>query len=308
MIDFERAVCGETIYSERHLMSGILTTRFAPSPSGELHLGHLLAAGVARRLADEYGGRCLLRMEDIDLSRCRPEYADGILADLAWLGIHFDGDVVFQSLRFPFYRQVLDRLKDMGVLYPCFCTRRQIAAELESSMQAPQGDILDPYPGICRHLGEEERREKMNSGVSFSWRSDCKRAGEMTGVLEWEDMRKGIQRFHPASVGDVILSRKDCSASYHLCVVADDAERGVTHVTRGEDLFSSTCVHRLLQELLDLPVPTWLHHGLVCDDSGVRLAKRNQSLSLAEMRREGVSPSDVWRSLPLSLNSSFISK
>lgn len=279
------------------IVSGMLTTRFAPSPSGKLHLGHLLAAGVARRLADAHGGKCLLRMEDIDLSRCSREYADGIVTDLAWMGLHFDGEPVFQSERFPLYETALNKLADMGVLYPCFCTRKRIAAELERLMEAPQGEKIDPYPGMCRDLSEDERQSRLEKGMPYSWRLDCRRAADVTGMLEWEDMRRGIQRFHPEVVGDVILSRKDCMASYHLCVVTDDAAQGVTHVTRGEDLFEATHVHRLLQELLGLPVPTWLHHGLVRDGEGVRLAKRNRSLSLADMREEGVSPSEIWRQI-----------
>lgn len=278
----------------------VLTTRFAPSPSGELHLGHLLAAGAARRFADVHGGRCLLRMEDIDLTRCKPEYAEGIMRDMEWVGLHFDGEVIYQSQRFHLYESVLEKLKEEGVLYPCFCTRKEIAAELEEAVRAPQGGSIDPYPGTCRHLDAAERLERIEGGMPYSWRLDCRKAADLTGMLEWEDMRRGIQRFNPEVIGDVILSRKDCVAGYHLCVVTDDADQGVTHVTRGEDLFESTHVHRLLQELLHLPVPTWLHHPLVCDDRGVRLAKRDKSLSLAEMRRTGTLPDDIWgRILPL---------
>jgi glutamyl-Q tRNA(Asp) synthetase len=268
-------------------------TRFAPSPSGLLHLGHVLAALEARHLADKLGGECLLRMEDIDTVRCKPIWMEKIQEDLSWLGIHFDGDVLVQSQRMSVYEQALERLKELGVVYPCFCTRRQIAEEIERIGRAPQGERVDPYPGTCRELPEEYRQEMIQAGRPHAWRLDCRKAKELTGVLEWEDLRFGRQVCDPSTLGDVTLGRKDCLTSYHLSVVIDDAFQQVTHVTRGEDLFESTGIHRTLQALLGLPVPVWYHHRLVCDDHGVRLAKRNNSLAVRTLREEGVSASQV---------------
>ncbi len=270
-------------------------TRFAPSPSGRLHLGHVLAAWEARSLADELGGECLLRMEDIDTGRCRPEWAEGILEDLAWLDIRFEGDVVFQSRRMPLYAAALERLKSLGVVYPCFCTRREIAEELARSGGAPQGEVVDPYPGTCRGLSVDERESLLASGVPHAWRLNCVRAAELTENLEWIDLRFGPQVCHAGSLGDVVLARKDCLTSYHLAVVTDDAAQGITHITRGEDLLPSTGIHRILQELLGLPVPVWKHHKLVCDQEGIRLAKRNGSLAIQTLRQQGISAKEIMQ-------------
>lgn len=270
-------------------------TRFAPSPSGLLHLGHVLAAWKARTLADELGGECLLRMEDIDTVRCRTDWADGIMEDLGWLGIRFDGEVVFQSSRMSLYAAALERLKYLGVVYPCFCTRREIAEELARSGGAPQGEAVDSYPGTCRDLPSDLRDELIASGAAHAWRLDCARAAALTGDLAWVDLRFGHQVCHPCMLGDVVLARKDCLTSYHLAVVTDDAEQGVSHVTRGEDLLPCTGIHRVLQELLGLPVPVWEHHRLVCDDRGVRLAKRNGSLAIRTLREQGLSPREIMQ-------------
>ncbi len=278
-------------------MSSPVVTRFAPSPSGRLHLGHALAAYEARALADRLGGQCVLRIEDIDTTRCRAEYIDGIMEDMAWLGIRFDGEVVIQSTRFAAYEAALKKLRTLGVLYPCFCTRKEIAAEVAAMGGAPQGERIDIYPGACRNLTPEQRLELMNAGKAFSWRLDCRAAARLTGVLTWHDLRFGEQICRPEELGDVILARKDCPASYHIAVVVDDAAQGVTHVSRGEDLFPVTGIHRTLQELLNLPVPHWYHHRLVCDANGKRLAKRDHSRSLLEMRRAGLSPAEVMRLL-----------
>ncbi len=271
-----------------------VVTRFAPSPSGRLHLGHALAAWEARALADRMGGRCVLRIEDIDTTRCRAEYIDGIIEDMEWLGIRFDGEPMIQTRRFPFYEAALQKLRDLGVLYPCFCTRKEIAAEVAAMGGAPQGEQrVDIYPGTCRRLSDEQRVMLTESGRAYSWRLDCRAAARLTGALSWHDMRYGAQVCDPAQLGDVILARKDCPASYHIAVVVDDAAQGVTHVSRGEDLFTVTGIHRTLQELLGLPVPVWYHHRLVCDANGKRLAKRDHSRSLLEMRQSGLSPADV---------------
>ncbi len=274
-----------------------VTTRFAPSPSGSLHVGHLLAAREARRLADEHGGRCLLRVEDIDLARCRREYVAPMLEELAWLGFRFDGPVVFQSDRFPLYARACERLRALGTLYPCFCTRKEIRAQLAEADRAPHGPLGSVYPGTCRSMSEDERQERIARGEPHCWRLDCRRAQELVGCLFWVDLMRGEQRCEPSKVGDVALARKDFPASYHLAVVIDDAEQGVTHVTRGEDLFEATHVHRTLQALLELPVPVWKHHGLLRDASGKRLAKRDDARSIAAMRAAGASPASLLASL-----------
>ncbi len=270
-------------------------TRFAPSPSGYLHLGHVLAACEARRLADEGCGQCLLRIEDIDRGRCHDQYIDGIIEDLNWLGLSFDGEIVRQSERMGLYRNALDRLIDLEVVYPCFCTRKEIALELSRMADAPQGEHIELYPKTCKHLSIQKRTEKMNQGVPYAWRLDSDKAFNLVGELTWVDRRFGLQMVNPDYVGDVVLARKDCATSYHLSVVVDDALQGVNLVSRGEDLFEATHVHRLLQELLQLPVPEWYHHHLICDDHGVRLAKRNKSLAIKEMRESGMSPDEVLK-------------
>ena len=276
-------------------MDSPIITRFAPSPTGNLHLGHALAAWEARSLANRFSGKCVLRIEDIDQTRCRPEFVQGILKDLEWLGIRFDGPMMVQSSRFSAYEHALQTLKDRGVLYPCFCTRREIAEEVPAMGGAPQGGCVDVYPGTCRLLDKGRRKELLKSGKPFSWRLDCRAAARITGPLLWRDMRFGDQVCRPEELGDVILGRKDCAASYHIAVVVDDAAQGVTHVSRGEDLFPVTGIHRTLQALLGLPVPQWYHHRLVKDASGKRLAKRDRSLSLQEMRAAGMRPEDVFR-------------
>ena len=257
---------------------------------------HALAAWEARSLADRFSGRCVLRMEDIDQTRSRPEFVQAILEDLDWLRIRFDGPMMVQSSRFSSYDHALQVLKDRGVLYPCFCTRREIAEEVAVMGAAPQGSgAVDVYPGTCLKLDKARRKELMKSGKPFSWRLDCRAAARITGPLVWRDMRFGEQVCRPEELGDVILGRKDCPASYHIAVVVDDAAQGVTHVSRGEDLLPVTGIHRTLQALLGLPVPQWYHHRLVRDASGRRLAKRDRSMSLREMRAAGMRPEDIFR-------------
>ena len=190
-------------------MDSPIVTRFAPSPTGRLHLGHALAAWEARSLADRFSGRCVLRMEDIDRTRCRPEFVGGILEDLDWLGIRFDGPMMVQSSRFSAYEHALQILKDRGVLYPCFCTRREIAEEVAAMGGAPQGGRVDVYPGTCHLLDKGRRKELLKSGKPFSWRLDCRAAARITGPLLWRDMRSGDQVCRPEELGDVILGRKD---------------------------------------------------------------------------------------------------
>lgn len=275
-----------------------MRTRFAPSPTGRLHLGHVLAARVAWKLARDAGGEFLLRHEDIDGSRVREEFYQGIEEDLEWLGLTWDGKVLRQTERIPAYDTALAVLRERRLVYPCFCTRREIQEEWARMGAAPQGPEAPVYPGICRKLTAEEREEKMLAGVAFAWRLDSEKAAETTGPLTFRDLRFGETAVDPQLLGDVVLARKDIGTAYHLAVVVDDAYQEITHVTRGEDLLSSTHVHRLLQCLLDLPEPLYLHHELMVDEEGKRLAKRNDSLAVATLRERGMSPAEVMAMIP----------
>ena len=233
-------------------------TRFAPSPTGYLHLGHVRSALEGWRAARGTGGRFLLRLEDLDQTRCRGEYAVAILEDLAWLGLSWDGPVRKQFEHLEDYRRALDRLEAMAVVYPCFCTRREIRDEIARAGGAPHALSGPPYPRTCRALDRRQRIEKQRSGVDYALRLDLDRALALTGALEWiEEAGDGPHRrlADPAPLGDVVLARKDVPTSYHLAVTVDDAIQGVTLVTRGEDLATATHVHRVLQALLNLPTP-----------------------------------------------------
>lgn len=249
------------------------TTRFAPTPNGPLHLGHAYSALVAHDLAGVRGGRFLLRIEDIDGTRSRPELAADFRADLAWLGLEW-AEVAAQSTRLARYDEAARRLRALGLLYPCTCTRAEIAAA--ARQPGPEGPV---YPGTCR--------ERPVGPDSAAWRLDVARALALTGPLEWEDELAGLQQARPGLLGDVVLMRKDAPASYHLAVTLDDAADGVSLVTRGRDLFAATHIHRLLQALLDLPVPRWHHHGVLVEADGRKLAKRRGSPGLDELRRAG---------------------
>lgn len=270
-------------------------TRFAPSPSGHLHLGHAYSALFAARRAQASGGRFLLRIEDIDRARCRDDYEAAIYEDLDWLGLTWETPVLRQSDHIDGYRAALARLRDDALIYPCFCTRGQIAAEIERAGQAPHGPEGPLYPGTCRRLSDDERTLRLAEGAVHAWRLDMARAyeavGRLTFVEESNDERETAVTAGP--LGDVVLARKDIGTSYHLAVTLDDAQQGITLVTRGRDLMSATPLHRLLQELLDLPVPRWHHHKLVTDDKGQRLAKRHDALSLRSLRAAGKSPAEV---------------
>ena len=256
----------------------MIRTRFAPSPNGPLHLGHAYAAIVAHDLARARGGEFLLRIEDIDGTRSRPELVGEILADLRWLGLGWDGDAVFQSQRIVSYTAAGDRLKAMGLLYPCNCTRAEVAAAAFGS--GPDGPV---YPGTCR--------DRAVNPVGAAWRLDLAKALPLAGPLDWGDDLAGLQRAAPEKFGDVVLLRRDAPASYHLAATLDDAADGVTLVTRGSDLFQATHIHRLLQALLGLPVPRWHHHALLVEADGRKLAKRRGSaqmgFGLADRRRAG---------------------
>ncbi len=268
-------------------------TRFAPSPTGRLHLGHALAAITAHDLARRNGGEFLLRFEDIDSTRVKVDsYAD-IEDDLLWLGLTWDGIPLRQSKRRHAYENALLSLKAAGVIYPCFCTRKEITDETARMTHAPHGPKGPIYPGKCRALSDTVRKEKLDAGLPFSWRLDSAAATHITGALTFQDMRHGIIQVDPGLLGDVLLARKDIGISYHLAVTIDDEFQGISHVTRGEDLLTSTHVHRVLQCLLGFSEPMYFHHPLVLDETGKRLAKRHDSLSLATLRAQGRTPDEV---------------
>jgi glutamyl-Q tRNA(Asp) synthetase len=271
---------------------GRTVTRFAPSPTGYLHLGHVRSALAGWRAARREAGRFLLRLEDIDRTRCRDEYAAAILEDLAWLGIDWDGPVRKQSEHFDDYRRALDRLDALGVLYHCFCTRREIQAEITRAGGAPHGDVGPIYPGICRRLGAEEVATRRRSGIDYALRLDLARALALTGPLVFIESERR-QPADPALLGDVVLARKEFPASYHLAVTVDDAIQGVTLVTRGEDLAIATHIHRVLQAVLGLPTPRYRHHPLLTDAAGRRLAKRDGAPAIRSLRQQGMNPGEV---------------
>ena len=272
-----------------------IVTRFAPSPTGYLHVGHAFSALTAWRRAREAGGRFLLRVEDIDPTRCHPRFAAAIEEDLTWLGLDWDGPVRVQSQHLPEYRAALDALDARGLLYPCFCSRAKIMAEIAASagaLHAPDGSPR--YPGTCRWLSEEQCATRIAAGAQFALRLDMASAlVAAPGPLWFDEEGEGAVTCHAASFGDVVLARKDAPASYHLCVTHDDALQGVTLVTRGADLKLATHLHRLLQALQDWPVPRYAHHRLLTDASGRRLAKRDKAATLRDLRRSGWSPARV---------------
>ncbi len=279
--------------------------RFAPSPNGYLHLGHALSALLNHDMARAAGGRLLLRIEDIDGTRCRPEYETAIYEDLQWLGIEWEQPVRRQSEHFGEYRAALERLAREGLVYPAFESRseiaRLVAARGANWPHDPDGAPL--YPGDARELSAAERRRRIESGEPYAWRLDLSAALSRTRVpLRWIEKYGGIcgeNPTAPARWGDVILGRKETPASYHLAVVLDDALQGVSHVVRGLDLYQATSVQRLLQEILGLPAPVYHHHRLILDAAGKKLAKRDPSTTLRDLRAQGVSAADVRRKVEL---------
>ena len=281
------------------MAESLVVTRFAPSPTGRLHLGHAYSALFSFETARRVGGRFLLRIEDIDFTRCRGEFETGILEDLTWLGLKWEGDLRRQSEHLEEYREVANRLGEEGLLYPCFCTRKDILREIERAGGAPHGAEGPLYPGTCRDLSEDEKQFRLQAGESHALRLDLTRAREYTGGIDltWNDEFSGEILAAPEELGDVVLARKDIGTSYHLAVVADDALQGITRVTRGRDLFESTHLHRLLQALLDLPVPAYSHHELITDERGRRLAKRDESETIRAVREAGETPEALRRRL-----------
>jgi glutamyl-Q tRNA(Asp) synthetase len=268
--------------------SAQMITRFAPSPTGHLHLGHLYAALFARNLAAEHGGRFLLRYEDIDGTRVRDIYYTQIEEDLHWAGLEWESPALRQTSRVSSYRNALEKLKALSVVYPCFCSRKDIQRELDNLTRAPHGPDGALYPGTCKKLTQDEISVNISEGIEPSWRLDSEAAQKITGALSFTDSRLGTESVDHSLLGDVVLSRKDIGTSYHIAVVVDDAFQKITDVTRGKDLLESTHIHRILQSLLELPQPLYHHHDLVCDSQGKRLAKRDNALAIKQLRAEGI--------------------
>ena len=264
-------------------------TRFAPSPTGHLHLGHAYSA----LFAESQGTRFLVRIEDIDTGRCRPNFGQAILDDLAWLGLAWETPVRRQSAHMDDYASALSALAERDLLYPCFCTRKDIQAEINAAGHAPHGPDGPIYPGICRNLPSAERDKRIAIGTPHALRLKMDKAIAATGPLVWHDAEAGPQQARPAIFGDVVLARKDTPTSYHLAVTVDDYLQGVTLVTRGRDLFEASHVHRLLQALLGYTSPAYNHHKLLTDTEGKRLAKRDQTQTLQSLRAVGFTPAEV---------------
>ncbi len=284
-------------------------TRFAPSPTGYLHLGHAVSALFAWHLSGKQAARpggtqpgFILRVEDIDYTRCRAPYIQALYEDLKWLGIVWEEPVLYQSTQLQRYQKALEQLKARGLLYPCFCSRKQIKTDVENIFAAPhlslnfhqrsdepgsQGPDGPIYSGRCAVLTPLQQKEQLERNIPYAWRLDMKKACQQAGKLTWQDRIQGKQEARPQIFGDIVLARKDIATSYHLAVCLDDAYQKITCVTRGQDLFQATHIHCLLQALLALPTPEYIHHPLVYDVEGQRLAKRYKSRSLREMRHSG---------------------
>lgn len=284
--------------------------RFAPSPNGLLHLGHAYSALLNARMAGETDGRFLLRIEDIDAARCTPELERQLIEDLRWLGLGWEEPVRRQSDHFADYRQALDTLVEAGLVYPAFMSRGEVRARIEASIEEwpHDPDGAPHYPTGERTMPEAERRRRIAEGEPFAWRLDVEKAFARYGKnLYWDetgagpDGETGRITAHPARWGDAVIARKETPTSYHLSVVIDDALQGITHVVRGRDLFHATAVHRLLQEILGLPVPLYHHHDLIVDEHGRKLSKSHGDTALRSLREAGMQPDDIRRLVGLSL-------
>jgi len=275
-----------------------LRTRFAPSPTGYLHVGNAYSALICQQWAEEHGAELLLRIEDIDHTRCEKAFIQALMDDLAWLGMRWSGHVRHQSDFLGVYQDALERLREMEVIYPCFCSRRHIRNEIERMGLAPHADNpANAYPGLCRRLNWRQRRQRMRS-EPFAWRLDIAAAFARLGEpLSWRDGRGRHHAVHASAHADEVIGRKDIGISYHLAVIVDDAAQGITHVIRGEDIRPSTGLHRLLQALLGLPEPAYIHHPLLRDSEGNKLSKRHGAPTLRQLRQAGVDPGQLRRAL-----------
>lgn len=274
-------------------MSNFRSLRFAPSPTGFLHIGHAFSAWFAAGQNSDSAHSFILRLEDIDQTRCRPEFENALIEDLSWLGFTWPTPVRRQSEHFAEYKKVIESLDESGLTYPCFCTRKEIEEEIARSPSAPHGPEGHLYPGTCSHLSLTERADKIAAGLPYAIRLNMQEALRRTGALRWHDLRQGWQEARPDMMGDVILARKDTPASYHLCVTWDDALQNIDLVTRGEDLFHATHLHRLLQALLSLPTPAYNHHEMLVDSEGKRFAKRNKGVTLRDLKERGFAPEQI---------------
>jgi glutamyl-Q tRNA(Asp) synthetase len=282
-------------------------TRFAPSPTGLLHLGHAYSALLAYRWAQENQARFVLRVEDIDPARCRGAFTNALYEDLSWLGLRWETPVRLQSQHMADYQAALDNLHAQELLYPCFCTRSDIAAEIARAGNAPHAHEYQRYPGLCKHLSKAEQAVRMAqhtaSGQGFAqnyaWRLHTDRALARTGALSWSCATHGLVDAKPELLGDVVLARKDTPTSYYLAATWDDALQNITHVIRGEDLYNATHMQRLLQALLGLPTPRYQHHALLTDAEGKRYAKRDKALTLQALRAQGVGPQEIYERVGL---------
>tara|TARA_S200000501_G_scaffold351687_1_gene369783 strand:+ start:1639 stop:2475 length:837 start_codon:yes stop_codon:yes gene_type:complete len=272
-------------------------TRFAPSPTGKLHLGHAYSALYSEKIARENNGKFIVRIEDIDKTRCKQQYVDCILDDLNWLGVKWCDEVLIQSTRIEQYQLASKKLLSLGMLYPCFCTRKEIASNSDVANRKLHNENNSLYPGTCRNLSDEEVSEKIRKRIPYSLRLNSAKAKEKVGKVYWSDHLSGLHEVDYDVMGDVVIVRKDIGTSYHLAVTVDDDFQGVNLVTRGLDLFESTHVHRVLQSLLDLDIPEWSHHELIRDSAGKRYSKSDQSLSLEKLRESGVSAKDIRKDL-----------
>jgi len=276
----------------------VIVTRFAPSPTGRLHLGSAFSALFAYEAARREDGKFLLRIEDIDPLRCKPEFIDAIFEDLRWLSLDWPEPVRRQAEHMDDYAAALETLRAKGVVYPCFCTRKEIIAEAAEASHAPHLSVHGPdgpvYPGTCRNLSADERAEKLAEGPA-NWRLAVEKAGALAGPLFWHDRARGKIEANPQDFGDVVIARKDVPTSYHLSVTVDDHLQGITLVTRGEDLLRATDIHRLLQALLGYETPDYHHHPLLKGEDGKRFAKRDQAATLQALRASGKTAEEVRR-------------
>jgi len=268
-------------------------TRFAPSPTGHMHLGHVFSALFSYEVAKKLGGKFILRIEDIDSQRSSKVFEESIYEDLEWLQIKYSTDIRYQADHMDDYKGAIKELQKLGMVYPCFCSRSDIKAEIMRAGNAPHEEEASIYPGTCRRLSKEERIEKIATGTSFAWRLNIRAAAKKLGNLVWRDLRLGKHTVPVGTMGDVVLARKDVPTSYHLSATLDDHIQRIGLVTRGEDLVSATHVHKIIQSLLELKSPIYLHHPLILDSKGVRLSKRTRAQTVKSLKTSGLKRDDV---------------
>jgi glutamyl-Q tRNA(Asp) synthetase len=268
-------------------------TRFAPSPTGHMHLGHVFSALFSYEAAKKLGGKFILRIEDIDSQRSSKVFEESIYEDLEWLQIKYSTDIRYQADHMDDYKGAIKELRKLDMVYPCFCSRSDIKAEIMRAGNAPHEEETSIYPGTCRRLSKEERIKKIAIGTSFAWRLNIRAAAKKLGNLVWRDLRLGKHTVPVGTMGDVVLARKDVPTSYHLSATLDDHIQRIGLVTRGEDLVSATHVHKIIQSLLELKSPIYLHHPLILDSKGVRLSKRTRAQTVKSLKTSGLKRNDV---------------